>query len=976
MRLRASRAWPWLLVLTTGFEALWEAESLLVPGASVSVNLGAPSTFDVGSNRRTPGATRTRDFMSATHPSYSRGTSAASPTRPHGQGRFEVPLAFSQADRRPDGTANSCTRIGQFHFLKTASNKCRREFGMSSVWNTEPKCISAQNRCEMQHYIACCTRTKGTRKLDTYCKILKYLKREDKACDANQHIKKLSKVASEIKHVTNALAAAIWNKTTTGMPTTETLAISSTTGMPQQPRADSGITRIQVRYQVVSLASTAALAQAPPHGNPGVPVPSLATSMYVQAMPSNSDSGTKRQMMVVDPGLTTALPSGNPGAPDPSPATLTNVPAMPSPNSNASTTRSTLVIDPGPTRVPHSGNPRATATTLDTEIKSYCDTLRSLLADFHRKTLALDAFVDSASKDRRAFDDDLMDQMIPYVNSVKDFLARMQGICVGTQKHKPVSYEGKEGDYDEDCVDGKHQKINCKEAENDVTESSARAGNRRAQRGVGATVRVNVDSLNNASDAYAAFALGTYGPTRKVHPRGNKWWRYRWGYTFMESVLLLLCLIPSYPIRRVLRNMGLWAGAKVPGAGLRRVGKPEDMYQYPFFNCVLHATSLQLTYFFFQFLGEFTYAFDLLSKMVRYLLALRYGELMVETIGIVPFSGDDYHRQLLIILYHLFGASMLYSLFLLVVVRSFEAAYLEWEEWSKWPTDERPDGGCHTMNQRLASQATYRQAIQMNDLVLSDSMTAKYVLEFWGYTAADLAYEHFWKNVILFVFVVIMGGISYTFGLALYKLLAPCLLLVGCCVAASYYWLRWLRRRTATSGNSVGAFGLKTIDIVSFTTGSILYWFLYMFARVALSDKFLHTNLQVPLYDRFVGPLVEALGGPADMPPYLYIFVQAFWVVVLVGSCTLILRDLVCLLALPPNVSPEDFKGALHAVMDQKDYARKKEHGSSTWTPSCGRLAIGMASSGGSSTTPPLTPSSSSSDARIGTTFTVGPSRK
>jgi len=729
-------------------------------------------------------------------------------------------------------------------------------------------CTKAHNKCLLKHYIVCCTRPRGARKLDTYCKILKYLKFEDKACDVNQHIKNLTRAARNIQNMTNGLAAAIWSKTTT-TPTTTTTSKPPTTGTPQQPQqpmTDTSTTR-----KGVPATGATAPAPAPSSESPGFSA-STTTSTEVPTITPNSHPGTTAPTLVVEPDAVIGRIAEQPLPLEPAfemdEFVDKRTPPPPAPSPAPGKTR------PGPTTAPTPGKPGLGN-------NSNCDTLLSLLADFHGQSSALDTFMDGSKKDRRAFDDDLMDQMVPYVQSVRDFLERVHGVCGGTQEH---------------CVDDEHQKTDC----------------------VGTKPRINVTRLENAGAAYLVLARGTYGPTRNVHPRGRKWWRYRWGYTFVESVLLVLCLIPMYPIRRCL----VFGATKVSGPGYRRVGKSEDLYWYPFFNFALGAITLQLTYFLFQFLGEFTTTYDLLYEWVRHLLALRYSELMVQTVGIVPFSGDDYRRQLLIILYHLFGAHMLYSLFVLVVVWSFVTTLKAWNDWIIMPIgerpDKRPDGGYNIINQRVASHVQYAESLHANHVAFSDDMTAKYLLEFLGRAAWELSYEHYRKSVTLVVFALAIGGISYTLGFALYQLLDPCLLLAGCCVAAAYSWMWWLRRCTVTRGHSVGGYGFATIDRVIIAVQCIVFWFSYMLARVALSAKFLRVNLKDPFYDHVVAPLVEPLGGPANMPPHLYIFVQALWVVVLAAVCTHILTSLICLLALPPNVSPKDFEVAFQKCMEDQ----------------------------------------------------------
>lgn len=150
----------------------------------------------------------------------------------------------------------------------------------------------------------------------------------------------------------------------------------------------------------------------------------------------------------------------------------------------------------------------------------------------------------------------------------------------------------------------------------------------------------------------------------KVHPHGDRWWRYRYEQTLMEAMLHIPLFVSFFLVHHFISNV---AAATVPpnGAGLRagqRVST-SGLFRHLTSSCMQNSATVAVIMFAIWILYASTPLFDWFAVAVREVWEICIDDMADHCIfESVPFSGRAYYIMVTSIAMSLFGSCMLYSL--------------------------------------------------------------------------------------------------------------------------------------------------------------------------------------------------------------------------------------------------------------------------------------------------------------------------
>lgn len=174
-----------------------------------------------------------------------------------------------------------------------------------------------------------------------------------------------------------------------------------------------------------------------------------------------------------------------------------------------------------------------------------------------------------------------------------------------------------------------------------------------------------------------------------IHPHGRKWWRYRYEYTVIESVVIACSIMVLHIVMMLLQRVSFFGGFQ-----FSRTGIPHRFYRYSFVYFLVHAAALMmmvtLAYLLYVPWGQGN-ILDMFAGIVRK---------MVDGRANVPFLGESWLYMVLDVYFGLFACFVLYSIFTVFVFSNYFDALVQWRAVSV-EEDEGTFSGMHSKNVAL-----------------------------------------------------------------------------------------------------------------------------------------------------------------------------------------------------------------------------------------------------------------------------------
>jgi hypothetical protein len=192
----------------------------------------------------------------------------------------------------------------------------------------------------------------------------------------------------------------------------------------------------------------------------------------------------------------------------------------------------------------------------------------------------------------------------------------------------------------------------------------------------GPAIDVNMDELSFLTSWSSNMDGAVHDMETKIHPHGHKWWRYRYQYSFVESVFLIPCIILSYLFHRMFHYIALYVRL-IPKQGYvawisvhkywTTKEPTQGMYKFVLIGFVFHAAGMAMTIcFLVRFLYRFEF-FNYLAIFVRWLLEADNPDSNI----IVPYTGENYYETLCSVMSHLMWGFLLFAVMAWHIVQGY-----------------------------------------------------------------------------------------------------------------------------------------------------------------------------------------------------------------------------------------------------------------------------------------------------------------
>jgi len=159
--------------------------------------------------------------------------------------------------------------------------------------------------------------------------------------------------------------------------------------------------------------------------------------------------------------------------------------------------------------------------------------------------------------------------------------------------------------------------------------------------------------MNNAVDKFET----------EVHPHGFKWWRYRYEYTIIESLVLAFSVMLLYCVMWLLHGVSFFDTHK-----FHKTGLPHSLYRYAWVYFLFHAASLMVmvttAYMLYVPWGKGN-IFDVCAEVFHDAVDGRAN---------VPLLGYSWLYMILDVQFQLFVCFSLYALFVIMVCSNYVKA--------------------------------------------------------------------------------------------------------------------------------------------------------------------------------------------------------------------------------------------------------------------------------------------------------------
>jgi len=390
---------------------------------------------------------------------------------------------------------------------------------------------------------------------------------------------------------------------------------------------------------------------------------------------------------------------------------------------------------------------------------------------------------------------------------------------------------------------------------------------------------------------------------KDVHPHGFKWWRYRYEYTVVESVVLAFSVVCMYCTMWLLHGVSFFQVHKFYKTGITM-----RLYRYAWGYLVFHAAALMImvttAYMLYIPWGE-NNIFDFFAKAFTKFIDGR---------AHVPFVGYSWLYMVLDVQFQLFVTFALYSLFIVMVVSQYKRALEDWKAIS----DERDDASVKPANvkeyrtlealmkKRVQNTPELRQIFHELKLRLPGVQGLDHAMPGWndfklhvyltdgiGKSLEYLVEVSLTTNIFLACSALVVAVLAEHFQVAFMYFL-PGFLSVGAFLfIVSYFVSNHFRNLSDKDDHNTPA---KYVTVHSYcrTIQIMLYCIFYSFSRLLLSS------------DIF------------EFYPKVYLSALVSLVVVLVLLAFVagqVIKETCCALVLPPHIPQEKFKKHLEQVL-------------------------------------------------------------
>jgi hypothetical protein len=387
-----------------------------------------------------------------------------------------------------------------------------------------------------------------------------------------------------------------------------------------------------------------------------------------------------------------------------------------------------------------------------------------------------------------------------------------------------------------------------------------------------------------------------------VHPHGKKWWRYRYEYTLVESLVLAWTFIVIYLVMYLLHGVSFFGKFKFYNIGLT-----SRLYRYAWAYMVFHAAAVMIL------------------ATVAYILYMPWGKDNIFDIGAkafhkfvegranIPFLGYSWFIMAMDVLFQLFGTFAIYSLFLVFVVRNFQKAL---EDWKRLSNDVGMEN-CAAVNvsiysnmleilqrrveasnslQFLFTQAKLRisglPGPELHDRDWHDFKLHLYLTDALGQALEYLVEVSLKSHIVLALSALLVALLAHIYHVAFMYFL-PIFIVAGFLLFGVAFAIGFQLRRRASDHSHDQPLHFLTLHAYCRSIQIVLYCVFFSFARLLLSFDIFSDYPKVYL--------ASAIG-------LLLTLLLCCW------AAGEIMKETICAIVLPPQITEDRFKKNLAHV--------------------------------------------------------------
>jgi len=394
-----------------------------------------------------------------------------------------------------------------------------------------------------------------------------------------------------------------------------------------------------------------------------------------------------------------------------------------------------------------------------------------------------------------------------------------------------------------------------------------------------------------------------------VHPHGNKWWRYRYEYTFVESFVVAFSVILLYGVMYLLHGVSFFGKFK-----FYNIGVTSRLYRYAWGYFVFHAAALMLmvtsAYFLYMPWGD-SNIFDIGAKALH---------TAVDGRANLPILGHSWLIMVLDVQFQLFVCFAIYGLFIFFVIRNFQRALDDWKAIADEEVDKVPnrrlvpsfidnadlytsfgDILLHRVQVSEPLQDAFRQArLRLPGVDTLDNPSDDwhdfslhlYLTDALGKALEYLVEVSLKSNGFIAVSSLCVAVLAHHFQVAFMYFL-PIFVVIGFLLFAVGFIASRRLRRAARDRDNITSLNYVTLHNYCRAIQIVLYFVFFSFSRLLLSND---------IFTNYPKVYMAACFGLAAI---------LFFAWFIAGE---ILKETICGIVLPPHVDVAHFKKNLQLV--------------------------------------------------------------
>lgn len=436
-----------------------------------------------------------------------------------------------------------------------------------------------------------------------------------------------------------------------------------------------------------------------------------------------------------------------------------------------------------------------------------------------------------------------------------------------------------------------------------------------------AVIIVNQTAVMNLIDWESDLKQTIVSFETQVHPHGFKWWRYRYEYTVIESLVLSFSVLTLYCVLWILHGLSFFRVHK-----FYRTGLPQRLSRYGWVYFLFHAAGLMvmvtLSYMLYIPWGKDN-IFNLFANFVH--------DHRPHAGTNVPFLGYSWLYMFLDVQFQLFACYCLYAVFIVFVTRNFTGALRSWKILNDGDSIPSQGGSKNialyrhldqTVKRRLKNEIEYRRLFQDCKLRVEgvdgldnpgwlDFKLHLLLTEALGKTTEFLVEVSLNTHLFLCLSTLIVALLAHHFQVAFMYFL-PGFVVLGLIIFAFGYGVSWYFRNLADDDN-YKVFHAQThshyVTLHSFCRAVqiLLYCLFFSFARLLLSND---------IFEYYAMIYIASLVG-------LVIILILLWA--FAGE---VIKETACALMLPPHIPVDEMRKHLENIVYWHTYDQCHECGS------------------------------------------------